>query len=677
MKFKEGIGPKLIVRFIFISLPLIVLILVCGLNYLSVDYSGVSLDGEPWAGLNGDTIYLTLMNLVIAIYTLAVTAFIFLATALMERREKYEQETIRIMLRKSTSRLLILSVISTVCIIGCLVVERTENCLLLVKRGISFLSIIDFILLLIYSFSIIDYENQLVVCAKSEREKLEKWAMQQGDVQHAVSYQMLGDLSMIVDRLLENHAKEYHNIESEQVLIAVTKRHPNFAKKYLKLIQYRDFLRVESRNAAIPVECAPQLWYVLQELENALKTELLLGESLTDMFFAGNEFFKTDKPFDLTGTVLSDSFFSNFSFADATLRQTDMSRTRLFAVDMSNAKCDEAVFADAVWNKVTLTAESSFDKATFRDVDFNGQTFRGRVGSGAVKLLKLTNTSFVHANMLNCELSYVNLEHANLRNALLSGAKINTVSLSFADLGGAILTQVSMMRDNQCPNVFPIKDFVRNNQRDGDTPVAGFELQLKDGTLLCPAFYANLEDATLTESKILQINWNGSRIANCNFTFSAVGNCIFDSCYGKNVTFRDAEIKKCSFRYAMLNTADLSYTQMDGCDFTDGNLQDSLFVHMRSPDKSADICNTKFVRTVFSGSQFQGSVFRNCDFTGARFDNTSLINVHFINCDFCGANFEHANLMSVSGIPSVKIRTHKCNRVRRREWILQKLRIKH
>lgn len=677
MKFKEGIGPKLIVRFVFISLPLIVLILVCGLNYLSVDYSGLSLDGELWAGLNGDTIYLTLMNLVIAIYTLAVTAFIFLATALMERREKYEQETIRAMLRKSTSKLLILSAISTVCIIGCLVVERTENCSHWVKKVISFLSIIDFILLLIYSFSIIDYENQLVACAKREREKLEKWAIQQGDIKHQVSYQMIGDLSMIVDRLLENHAKEYHNIEGTQILTALTSNYPDFSEKYLKLIRYRDFLRVESRNSSISVECAPQLWYVLQDLENALKTELLLGESLTDMFFVGSEFFKTNTPFDLSGTVLSDSFFSNFSFVGATLKQTDMSRTRLLTVDLTNANCDEAVFTGAVWNKVALSAESSFDKATFRDVDFNGQTFRGRSDSGTVRLLKLTNTSFVHANMLNCELSYVNLEHSNLRNALLSGARINTVSLSFADLGGAILTEVSMMHDNQSASAFRVKDFVRDNQRDGAIPVSGFELQLKDGSLLCPAFYVNLEDATLTECKILRINWNGSRIANCNFTFSALENCIFDSCYGKNVTFRDAAINKCSFRYAMLNTADLSYTQMDDCDFTDANLQDSLFVHMRSPDESVDICNTKFVRTVFSGSQFQGCIFRNCDFTEARFDNTSLINVRFIDCNFCGTNFENANLMSVSGIPPINIRTHKCNRARRRKWILQKLRIKH
>lgn len=653
MKFGERNGLKLIVRFALISLPMVALFIVCGINFLPIEFTGIQLDGKPWAGLDGDTVYLTLMNLVIAVYTLAVTAFIFLATALMERREKYEQETIRIMLKESTFYLMVLSVISVIGIIGCLIVERTDNCASLIKKGISILSIIDLGFLLFYSVSIINYENRLVSTAKRERWKLEQWAITQGNKDTQVTFQMIGDLSMIVDRLLENHAREYHYIENQHVLKQLAGK--NFAETYSKIVSYRDFLRIENRSSSTPWECAPQLWNVLQDLQDLLKANLLQGENLTDMSFIGKSFFKTKKAFILNDAVMSDSLFVEVDLSNADLKRVDMSRTRLHKVNLSDANCEDSVFTESVWNGVKISEKSSFQNAVFRDVDFNGQKFLGKANDQYVKLIKLMNTSFVHSNMLSCELKYADLSHSNLKNALLSGAKIDSTALSYADLSGAIMVGISMNHSDINNDVFPLSQFLKENQKNGDIACFGFELTLQDGTPLSPAFYANLENATLAESEIKRINWNGSRIANCNFTYAVVQQCKFVSSYGQNVTFRDAVISDCFFQYATLNSADFSYTQIDKCDFTDANLQNSLFVHMSPGNELGNICDTIFLRTNFSGAQFQGCKFYKCNFTDANFANTTLNNVEFVDCVFSEeTNFSDSYQIGVKGLPSQK-----------------------
>lgn len=698
---KGGVSLKLLNFLKFLVILLFAYSLVCGINLFSIQYAGLELDGVFLGGLDGDAVYLTLMNLVIAIFTLAVTAFIFLATALMERRERFEQETIRMMLKQCTHRLLALTVVSTICIIGCLIVERTENCPVMLKRGISLVAIIDIIWLLNYSFFIINYEKQLSKYARRGRKKIEKWAkkiikkqteqqakqqvqqqtqqqVQQQPQQDALPiYQMLGDLSMVVDRLIENHAKEFHHTEESHVLLAITEKHPDFAEIYFKLVSYRNHLRIEGRYSTETIECSSPIFKLIQKLQDILNKELMKGESLTNMSFIGKGFFATDGRLDLSDTVLSDALFKEVDFINAQMIRTDMSSTRLYGVTIVNTVCDEAVFSETVWNGVEILGTSSFDRVVFRDADFNGQSFSGKDDVSGIMLLKLTNTSLVHANMLGCELSCVDLSYSNLKNALLSGARCNVFALSYADLGGAILTGVSMGYNSKNSDAFSISQYLRENQRKENTPLPGFELFSNDGTPLCPAFYVNLENATLTEACISQVNWNGSRIANCNLTYAVIKQCKFDNCYGKNVTFRDAIINDCSFRYAMLNFADFSYTQISECDFTDANLQNCLFVHMSLSDELGNVYNCNFVRTVFSGSQFQGCRFYKCNFKDASFDNATFINVEFVDCIFSkNTNFSNTYQMKVRGLPLKKQRINKQNKTGKRRCTIDVLRNK-
>lgn len=649
-------------RLVILLSPLIGFIMVWGLGYFVPTLQGIALDGEAFGGLDGESIYPTLMNLVIAIYTLAVTVFIFLATALMERRADYEQETIHQMLDNRTKMLSWLSIVSSVCIIGCLWIDRLEHSCISFKEVLCWISIVDICLLLIYSVTIINYEKEIVNTARLCRLRLENEIVcrEQSCKGGDVTLQMIGNLAMVIDRLIDNHVKEYHYNDRKQVLRNVIGKGlegDTLADDYLLLISYRDFLRVEYSDSEEKAQCAPQFTGIINRLRGRLKTELMMGESLTDMSFLGEAFYEHDYPFNLNGTIMSDSLFCGINMNCANLSGADMSRTRLINVQLEDADCTEAVFTETIWKDVIISPWSTFDKAVFRDADFNGQNICGGKRYDDFYLLQMTNASFVHANMLHCGLHYVNLCSSSMRNALLSDACFNTTALSSADLSGAIMTNVVFKHDGIYPNAFPPEVFANKHIVNGKV-LPGFELDIDArGELkqLCPAFHANLEKATLAQSQISGYNWNGSRIADCNFTFAEIKDCVFDSCFGKNVSFRDAEICNSKFTHAMLNSADLSYTEISDCDFTDANLQGCLFIHKTDIGNDGHIIGCRFDRANFSGSQFQGCVFVNCSFRNANFAETTLMNVEFKNCTFLKtANFEDSYQIDVRGLPPMQ-----------------------
>lgn len=633
---------------------------------------GILLDGVLLGGLDGESIFPTLMNLLISIYTLAVTIFIFLATALTDRREDYEQSTIHKMLGKRTNMLFVLSIISVVCIVCCLWIDRLEQIWGSVKSFVSWVSIVDICLLLNYSITIIGYDSEIRRTAKKHRKQLETDIKSKnpnlGSEEPEVTMQMIGNLAMVVDRLIANHVKEYHYNDREQVLHHVLSFKPKDTNKtsqdpidksiariakmvledvrraddqivadYQQLISYRDYLRVEYTDSEEMAQCDSHFLGTIDRLRGRLKTELMMGESLTDMTFLGDSFFEHRWPFNLSGAILCDSLFSEINMNGANLTGADMSRTRLVGVSLKNADCSKAVFAEAIWKDVIISAGSNFDKAVFRNVDFNGQNFYGGKVDDEFQLLPLTNTSFVHANMLDCGMHCVDLRYSSMKDALLPGARFNTAALSFADLSGAILTKVLFQHDGIYPEAFPPEEFalMESKNCEDNKVLAGFELEIQvkgKKKPLCPAFHANLEKATLAQSIISQYNWNGSRIADCNFTHAKINDCVFDSCFGRNVTFRDAKVRNTRFNHAMLNTADFSYALTSGCDFTDANLQNCLFIHKDDSEKNGHIHGCTFLRTNFARSQFQGCVFKKCNFENANFSRATQMNVEFHDC---------------------------------------------
>ena len=649
-------------RMVILLSPLIGFVMVWGIGYFVPTLQGIVLDGEALGGLEGESIYPTLMNLVIAIYTLAVTVFIFLATALMERRADYEQETIHQMLDNRTKMLSWLSIISSVCIIGCLWIDRLEYSAISFKEALCWMSIVDICLLLIYSVTIINYEKEIVNTARLCRLRLENEIVcrNQSCKDDDVTLQMIGNLAMVIDRLIDNHVKEYHYNDRKQVLRNVIGKGlegDTLADEFMLLISYRDFLRVEYSDSEETAQCAPQFLGIINRLRGRLKTELMMGESLTDMSFLGEHFYEHECPFNLNGSILSGSLFSEINMNCANLSGSDMSRTRLIGVQLEDADCTEAVFTETIWKDVKISPWSTFDKAVFRDADFNGLDICGGKIYDEFSLLQMTNASFVHANMLHCGLHYVNLSSSSMRNALLSDACFNTAALSSADLSGAIMTNAVFKHDGVYPNAFPPEVFAKMHMVNGMV-LPGFELYIDvegERKQLCPAFHANLEKATLAQSQISRYNWNGSRIADCNFTFAEIKDCIFDSCFGKNVTFRDAVICNSKFTHAMLNSADLSYAEISSCDFSDANLQGCLFIHKTDIGNDGHINGCCFDRSNFSGSQFQGCVFVNCSFKNANFAETTLMNVEFKNCTFLKtANFGDSYQIDVRGLPTAQ-----------------------
>lgn len=646
-------------RLLLLLFPLIGFVITWGIQYIAPMLEGMFQNGEVLDVLEGENIYSTLIDLILAIDALAVTVFIFLATAPMERYADYEQDTIRKMVGNRTKLLSWLSILSSGCIVGCLCINLLGYSEILFKATVFVISIVDICLLLVYAVSGIRYKREIVDTARFYRRRLENEMLCRNPNMKGeeFSLQLIGDIAMVIERIVDNHTKEGHNNDMRilRKVIGNGLEGDTLADDYLLLISYRDFLRVEYSDSEETVACAPQFMDIISRMRGRLKTELMMGESMSGMSFLGEKFYEHKWPFNLNRAILSDSSFLQINMNGANLSGADMSRVRLTGVQLEDSDCTETVFLDSVWKDVKLSPWTRFDRADFRNVDFSEQIICGGAREGKFSLLNMPYAYFARANMFHCNLNYVDLSSCGMNDVLLSGALINTVALSFTNLSGAIMTDVVFRHDEIYPDAFPLEVFAKKHMRNGNV-LPGFELEINvagERKHLCPAFYANLEGATLTDSYISQYNWNGSRIADSIFTHAIINACIFDSCYGKNVTFRDAEIFHSKFNYAMLNMSDLSYTEIVDCDFTDANLQGCLFIHKTDVGKAGHIINCTFDRSNFSKSQFRGCVFVNCSFKNANFAGTTLMNVEFKNCTFLKtAHFEGSYLIDVRGIPT-------------------------
>lgn len=585
------------------------------------------------------SIYATLITILLALLALAVTAYIFLATALKERRKSYEQKTVEQMLAVRTKHLLFLTIFGILFLLFCFLIDNADS-------GLEFLTCLHFltitgasivcILLMIYICTIITYEHGLRTFARRARWKLfspkfgEKSGQDISDV-----FKSIGDLEMLVMTLVSNHKDNFHGVDVFDTIRTIME---DQSGDYDKLISYRDYLRIEQQKTGKSIQITngeyKRVRETIEKLEDGLKTKYLAGERLKNLNFVAPFLQISKERFSLKATVFSESAFEKVDFSYALLNGADFSRTRLNEVNFKSADCTEGIFSEAVFREIKVDTGSIFQNAVFRNTDFGRQKF----DTDSSNAFCFESASFVQANLIECIFSACDFRYANFNRALMTSINLDSVCLSYADLSQAILTNAQLHFRAEKADCFPLEKYWNNNQvkEHGCQPFSYTDSWHEQR--LGAAFFVNLEQSTLSQASISAYNFVGSRIADANFSDAIIENCIFDRCYGQRATFQEATIQFCRFQYAMFDTSDFSYAEIIDCDFSDVNLRDCLMVKANvHGNAQVYAC---FQRANFTNAQLRGCRFTNCDFRGARFTDADMLGVVFQNCDLTGALFD-------------------------------------
>ena len=601
------------------------------------------------------SIYATLITILLTLLTLAVTAYVFLATALKERREGYEQETVRQMLKVRTNYLLILTILGIISLLFCFLIDNADCSIEFPTylRGLTITGTsIVCILLFFYIYSIIAYEDGLVDFAYKARRKLFS-SKSKGETVQDLSevFKSIGDLEMLVMTLVTNHKDNFHGVDTSDTIRAIIEdktdqktggnKPDEFVESYNKLISYRDFLRVEQQKTGKMVKITQEEFdhvkSCIKGVEDKLKTDFLAGERLKNLNIIAPFLNISTSKFSLEATVFSESAFENVDFQNAKLYGADFSRTRLNKVSFKSADCTEAIFSEAVFRDIEVDTSTVFGNAVFRSTDFGQQSFcTDNENNKGVFCFK--RASFVLANLMECFFSACDFRCANFNHALMTRIDLDSVCLSYADLSQAILTSAKLHFQSAKADCFPLEKYWNSNQLEEDGCPSFSYTNSWNEQCLGAAFFANFEQSTLSQASISAYNFVGSRMADANFSDAIIENCIFDRCYGQRATFQEAVIKFCRFQYAMFDTADFSYAEIADCDFSDINLRDCLMVKARVSGNAQ--VRASFQRANFTNAQLRGCHFTNCDFRGTRFTDADLLDVIFQNCDLTGAFFD-------------------------------------
>lgn len=585
------------------------------------------------------SIYATLITILLALLALAVTAYIFLATALKERRESYVQKTVEQMLAVRTKQLLFLTIFGILSLLLCFLIDNADSELKF-PACLHFLTItgasIACVLLMFYICTIITYDHGLRTFAYRARRII--FLSESGEqIDHDMSdvIKSIGDLEMLVMTLVANHKDNFHGADAFDTIRTIME---DQSENYDKLISYRDYLRIEQQTTGKSIRITKKEYdrvrKTIKEVEDGLKERYLLGERLKNLNFVAPFLQISEKKFFLKATVFSESAFEKVDFSNAILNSADFSQTRLNEVNFEGANCTEGIFSEAVFREIKVDTGSIFRNAVFRNTDFGRQKF----DTDSSNAFCFEGASFVHANLIECIFSACDFQYANFNRALMTSINLDSVCLSYADLSQAILTNAQLHFRAEKADCFPLEKYWKNNQakEHGCQPFSYIDSWHEQR--LGAAFFVNLEQSTLSQASISAYNFVGSRIADANFSDAIIENCIFDRCYGQRATFQEATIQFCRFQYAMFDTSDFSYAEIIDCDFSDINLRDCLMV------KSKVHGNTQvfacFQRANFTNAQLRGCRFTNCDFRGARFTDADMLGVVFQNCDLTGAVFD-------------------------------------
>lgn len=579
-----------------------------------------------------EELYSLLVTILLSLFATLITAYIFMIGALQGRKE-YEKPAIQNLQAKTTRVLISLSVITSLCVV-CIFIQESKNFTIdefsWFQYTLVFISFIDIIGLLIYTYKIINYEKEISVNAKqiliSCVKELCILAQSCDNVikEKKLNEQlkMISDLEAIVTQCARNHkssdrsrVQEMYNIVFEKIPDegdATARR-----KIYENLVSLKDMLQILKDHGA-NVELLPLstdlLKKVVGEIYECVTIYIMSEERFENLNFVDVDFSNGHFPH----TSFRGAALINVRLTNACLCSACFAETILRNVSFWDADCKNADFTGTlveISNDMEYTLTGDLTGAVFTNADLSGATnLLNRKNKNYQFSMK--NTMCKKTNFLGLKLTGVIFMESVLTDAQLSQTVIEDCSFKNADLGCASLigTVITCQSDFSGANLSEVK-------------AAGARFE---GTSTCT------------------LKFDAARLERANFTTTRFQYCNFVGAYMNDANFVEATFKHCQFQGAILTCCDLSGCVMENCRLDYATLSKALIVaHPCKNKKTIKIIGTRFCHADFSGAALRGYTFEDCDFTKAVFDDAALRNVTFSNCVFHNSLFQNTLMVDV------------------------------
>lgn len=591
----------------------------------------VNLEESPILCVNdSEEIYSLLVTILLSLLATVITAYVFMIGALQGRKE-YERPAISRLQTEATKYLIILSIITSLCL-GFIFIEQSKNFsienLSWFRYTLVLISFVDIILLLIYTYEIINYEKKI---ADEARQMLGDCLKKMGPFTHSQAEQhqsrilnrllkKIGDLEAVITQCVENY-KASNRFQTEEIYSSVFEKirgkdAGEIAEKYKNLILFKDLIQILKDHGANEDSFHLPVHMLKRELEEVcgcvtawvMNAERFENLNFVDVNFAGGQFCHTSfRGAALIDVNLTGACLCSACFADTILRD----------VNFWDAACENADFTGALIeiNKVRRGHSGTLTNAVFTNADLSGAKGLLNYQYGNQKF-QMKNTMCKKTNFLGLDLVNVDFEGSILTNAQLTKTTIKNCSFKNADMECALLVGTVL---------------------SGKSEFHG----------------ANLSEVKAAESQFngtpySRIEFENARLARANFTSSKFQYCNFSGAYINDASFNDATFINCQLQGCIFNSTDLSGCVIRNCIFDYANLSQTLILaSLGKKERGARICRTRFCNVDFSGAALRGYTFEECDFTKAVFDDAVLRDVTFKNCIFENNLFQKTLMVDV------------------------------
>lgn len=707
--FFRGIQkPKLLCWFM-------VVILVCFLIHLILlPQKVVNISNDVAITTTTTTVFTTLMTVNLTLVALAVTAYIFLRDV-SGNRQPYEQNAVRILLKKNTSKLICLTAATGICVVACLIVDNSQLSFLDETSWFQYLvaaaSSMDVVALIVFIYEIIDFENNLKKTAEKEIgelkkklkqavndkiKKLEKELKQKrellldgeeipkdeirkqiGDIETFLNQilkncekdkdkivKQIGDIETFIDQILTNHEAEYHAMQTEMSLSTVigSKLDKIPKDKRKTILMPNEFC--EAYNDLIELRD----YLLMQHQSNGEKNDSPIDQEKNDL--AVGQMIKIilaelSRNY-ISNEILGDISISDIDFAEkSNLDNSSFRNAAIINCKLKDCELETADFTGSVLTNLDISG-SDCKNAVFTDVKFTGLKIS--------KEAKFSNAVFREAdlsvhdwtkldedeyeeNKYKQHDSVVAFDRTSCDKVNFLGSKFYFFDFSFSVFTNAQFTNAVFEKCTFDSSNFTGALFIGTRVNSG----CAFK-NANLGNLTAARSKWNGKKPQKTEKNALAntINLSGSRMAQANFAGAEFSYCNFLGVYANDASFVGATFEKCHLGEMFAPKSDFTNAKLSNCSFSNSNLSYALLIsHRREPEEQKKIKTCWFNRTTMTNVQIKNRIFIDCEFKQAIFDEALFQDVSFIRCDFKDTQFDGAVFMNVQMIDCKNVQLEK------------------
>ena len=381
----------------------------------------------------------------------------------------------------------------------------------------------------------------------------------------------------------------------------------------------------------------------------------------------------------LKGVNFKKADLTNANLSSANLKDSNLSASILINVDLDKAsligaKFDSTIISNANLEEANLVG-ANIQMAHLRKSSLNGVNLaNSNLCNINLKGISLNKANLSGANLTKTNLTDASFREANLSNTDLSFAKMINTSFRYANLESAYLCESKILNvrfDNAIFKNSTIKKVSLIESSFKNSHFTGVKIA-NSKTVLCALNGSVFNDTDIHFADFVTTNFEKTTFNKVVFDNTNFHDCSlyetqndimkFKKCFFKKTKFNDSKYKgailnECNFERCEIKNAGWTESSFSICVFSNSNLNTSCFDHNNFSLFKAS--NSDFSKTVFKKCQISELLVKECNLTGATFDESeifdgdlkwvsakhiSIIDSKIFTTDLRGAKFNWADI---------------------------------